>query len=242
MGAKANTLHNSGYNKFGGYMEFLKIILLSAASFAVLFILTRLMGYRTISELSFFDYVIGISIGSIAAEMATNADLELYKGITAMVVYALFSIAFQLIQLKSSHARKFISGQPIIIIEKGKIIRKNMKKARIELDDLISFARAAGYFNLSDIDFAVMENTGKISFMPTALKRELNPKDFNFAPKAQGIPVNVIMDGKIMEGELARANLTKKDLIRRVRQQNREVKDVLLASVDLNGVLTLFEK
>lgn len=223
-------------------MEFLKIILLATASFAVLFVLTRLMGYRTISELSFFDYVIGISIGSIAAEMATNVDLEWYKGITAMVVYALFSIIFQLVQIKSSSVRRLISGQPIIIVEKGKIIKKNMKKARIELDDLISFARAAGYFNISDIDYAVMENTGKISFMPTAQKRPLNPKDFNFAPEAEGIPTNVIMDGRIMEDELPRVNLTKKDLIRRVRQQDKDVKDVFLGIVDSNGVLTLFEK
>lgn len=223
-------------------MEFLQIILLSAVSFAVLFILTKLMGYRTISELSFFDYVIGISIGSIAAEMATNVDLEWYKGITAMVVYALFSVVFEFIQQKSSSFRKFISGKPIIIVEKGKIIKKNMKKARIELDDLISFARAAGYFNISDIDYAVMENTGKISFQPVALKRPLNPKDFNFAPEAEGIPTNVIMDGRIMESELPRANITKKDLIRRVRQQNKDVKDVFLGIVDSNGVLTLFEK
>lgn len=223
-------------------MEFLQIILLSAVSFAVLFILTKLMGYRTISELSFFDYVIGISIGSIAAEMATNVDLEWYKGITAMVIYAMFSIVFEFIQQKSSSFRKFISGKPIIIVEKGKIIKKNMKKARIELDDLISFARAAGYFNISDIDYAVMENTGKISFLPVPLKRPLNPKDFNFAPEAEGIPTNVIMDGEIMESELPRANITKKDLIRRVRQQNKDVKDVFLGIVDSNGVLTLFEK
>lgn len=223
-------------------MEFLSIILLSVTSFAVLFILTKLMGYRTISELSFFDYVIGISIGSIAAEMATNIDLEWWKGITAMVVYALFSIVFEFIQLKSSSFRKFLSGAPIIIIDKGKIIKKNMKKARIELDDLISFARAAGYFNLSDIEYAVMENTGNVSFMPIALKRPLNPKDFNFAPENDDIPTNVIMDGKIMESELSRANITKKDLIRRVRQQNKDVKDVFLGIIDSNGVLTLFEK
>lgn len=223
-------------------MEFLSIALLAAASFIVLFILTKLMGYRTISELSFFDYVVGISIGSIAAEMATNIDLEWWKGIEAMVIYALFSIIFQFVQQKSSPFRKFISGKPIIIIEKGKIIKKNMKKARIELDDLISFARAAGYFNISDIDYAVMENTGKISFMPVPLKRPLNPKDFNFAPAADGIPTNVIMDGRIMESELSRANLTKKDLIRRVRQQDKDVKDVFLGIVDSNGVLTLFEK
>lgn len=223
-------------------MEFLKIILLSLASFAVLFILTKLMGYRTISELSFFDYVIGISIGSIAAEMATNTDLEWWKGVTAMVVYALFSIIFEFLQLKFSPFRKFISGTPIIIIEKGKIIKKNMKKARIELDDLISFAREAGYFNISDIDYAVMENTGNVSFMPIALKRPLNPSDFNFAPESECIPTNVIMDGRIMEDELSRANITKKELIRRVRQQNKDIKDVFLGIIDSNGVLTLFEK
>ena len=102
-------------------MEFLYILILSFVSIAVLFVLTKLSGSRQISEMSFFDYVIGITIGSIAAEMATNIDLEWWKGILAMTIYTLTGILLSFISQKSISARKFISGQPIILIEKGKI-------------------------------------------------------------------------------------------------------------------------
>ncbi len=223
-------------------MEFLQIIVLSVVSFAVLFVLSKIMGYRAISELSFFDYVVGITIGSVAAEMSTNIDLEWWKGVTVMVIYAFFDVAFSFFSQKSIFARRLISGAPIVLIYKGKIIRKNLKKARLELNDLLSSARVSGYFNISDIEYAIMETKGSISFMPTAQKRPLNPKDFNFSPESEGLTVNVIMDGVIMDGDLKDAGITRKDLIRRVKQQGKEVKNIFLGTVDSKGVLTLFDK
>ena len=129
-----------------------------------------------------------------------------------------------------------------MLIYKGKIIRKNLKKARLELNDLLSSARVSGYFNISDIEYAIMETKGSISFMPTAQKRPLNPKDFNFSPESEGLTVNVIMDGVIMDGDLKDAGITRKDLIRRVKQQGKEVKNIFLGIIDSKGVLTLFDK
>ncbi len=223
-------------------MDFLNVVILGVISFIVLFVLSRIMGYRAISELSFFDYVVGITIGSVAAEMSTNIDMEWWKGVTAMVIYALLDVLFTVLSQKNVLARQIISGNPIILIYKGKIYKKNLKKARIELNDLLSSARSAGYFNIADVDYAIMETTGKISFQPVALKRPLNPKDFNFAPQSEGLTINVIMDGKIMEDDLADAKIDKKDLIRRVRQQDKDVKNIFLGIIDSNGVLTLFEK
>lgn len=111
-------------------MEFFQIIILSFVAMAVLFLLTKLMGFRQISEMSFFDYVIGITIGSIAAEMSTNIDLEWWKGITAMAVWAVIGVLLSVITQKSIKARHFISGEAIIIMQKGKIIKKNMKKSK----------------------------------------------------------------------------------------------------------------
>lgn len=223
-------------------MEFVYIIILSFVSIAVLFILTKLMGYRQISEMSFFDYVIGISIGSIAAEMATNIDLEWWKGVSAMVFYAVAGILFSILSQKSIKARKFISGQPIILINKGKILKENLKKARIDIDDLLSSARGNGYFNISDIEYAIMETTGKISFMPVALKRQLNPKDFNFAPENEGLCINVILDGRIIEKDLENAHFSKEELERQIRNQGKRVEDIMLATVDNKKQLTLFDK
>ncbi|MDD6729183.1 MAG: DUF421 domain-containing protein [Eubacteriales bacterium] len=223
-------------------MEFLYIIILSAVSMAVLFFITKMMGFRQISEMSFFDYVIGITIGSIAAEMSTNIDLEWWKGITAMAVYGLLGLGLSVLTQKSINARKFVSGQPIILIEKGKINRENMNKAKVEINDLLTSARGNGYFNLSDIDYAIMETTGKISFLPIPLKRQLNPADFNFAPEREGIFTNVIIDGKVMEKDLKSVGMTTKELKRQVQSKGEKIENVILATVDEKKVLTIFPK
>lgn len=223
-------------------MEFLKIVILSVSSFLVLFLLSKVMGFRAIAELSFFDYVIGITIGSVAAEMCTNIDIEWWKGITAMVIYVLFDMAFILISQKTLVGRKIISGVPIVLIDNGKIVEKSVKKARIDLNDLEAAARVSGYYNLSDIQFAVMEVSGKISFMPVPNKRSLNPTDFNFTPEKESLQVNVIMDGKIIDSNLSVAGISKKELVRKVRKENKEVEKIVLATIDSKKVLTIFEK
>ncbi len=223
-------------------MDFAYIIILSFVSLAVLFIITKIMGFRQISEMSFFDYVIGITIGSIAAEMATNIDLEWWKGILAMVVYGVVGVLISVLAQKSVKARKFISGKPIIIIERGKISKRGMRKARVELDDLLTSARVNGYFNLSDIDYAIMETTGKISFQPVAQKRQLNPKDFNFAPEREGLYINVIMDGHIIDDNLSVAGVTKRELDNMLKAKGDKLENIFLGTIDINKQLTTYLK
>lgn len=223
-------------------MEFLYILLYGLCSLAVLFLLAKLMGFRQISEMSFFDYVVGITIGSIAAEMATNLELEWWKPITGMVIYGVGSYLISLATRKSVMVRRFVSGTPIILIDKGKIDKKSMKKARVELNELLTSARTMGYFNLADIDYAIMETTGDISFLPVALKRPLNPKDFNFAPMREGLYINVIIDGKIMEEDLKYADISKKELKDMLKDRNKKEEEILLATVDLNKQLTIFNR
>lgn len=220
-------------------MDFAKILILSVSSMAVLFLLTKLMGYRQISELNFFDYVIGITIGSIAAEMSTNIDLEWWKGITAMCVYAFIGVLFSVITQKSIKARKLISGEPIVLMENGRIIRKNMKKAKLDINDLLASARTNGYFNLSDIDYVIMETTGKISFLPTPLKRQLNPKDFNFAPQRESININVISDASYIEDGLKKAKITQKQLSSMLKNRDEKLENIALAFVDADKKLTI---
>ena len=186
-----------------------------------------------------FDYVIGITIGSIAAEMSTNIDLEWWKGITAMAVWAVIGVLLSVITQKSIKARRFISGEPIIIMQKGKIIKKNMKKAKLDIDDLIASARAGGYFSLADIDCAIMEITGNISFMPTPLKRPLNPKDFNFAPMREGLSYDVILDGQFAEKEIDKSPIDKSELKKMIAGREIKISEIALASIDENKQLTI---
>ncbi len=220
----------------------LKVLILSVASFAVLFVLTKLMGYRQISEMSFFDYVVGITIGSVAAEMATNIDTQWWRGVIAMAVYALFEILLPWISRKSVRARSFISGKPVVLIKNGQIDKNALKKAHLDINDLLSSARGQGYFSLSDIDGAIMETSGKVSFLPTPQMRQLNPKDFNFSPMHTGLCTNLVLDGKIMYSNLKETGIDERKLNKILADRQVRLKDVLLLTVNEAGQTEIYKK
>lgn len=223
-------------------MDMLKVLILSVASFAVLFVLTKLMGYRQISEMSFFDYVVGITIGSVAAEMATNIDTQWWRGIIAMAVYALFEILLPWISRKSVRARSFISGKPVVLIKNGQIDKNALKKAHLDINDLLASARGQGYFSLSDIDGAIMETSGKVSFLPTPQMRQLNPKDFNFSPMHTGLCTNLVLDGKIMHSNLKETGIDERKLNKILADRQVRLKDVLLLTVNEAGQTEIYKK
>ncbi len=223
-------------------MDMLKVLILSVASFAVLFVLTKLMGYRQISEMSFFDYVVGITIGSVAAEMATNIDTQWWRGIIAMAVYALFEILLPWISRKSVRARSFISGKPVVLIKNGQIDKNALKKAHLDINDLLASARGQGYFSLSDIDGAIMETSGKVSFLPTPQMRQLNPKDFNFSPMHTGLCTNLVLDGKIMYSNLKETGIDERKLNKILADRQVRLKDILLLTVNEAGQTEIYKK
>lgn len=226
---------------FGDFMEALYVLALSLGSYVVLFILAKIMGYRELSELSFLDYVVGITIGSMGAEMATNVDKNWWRGVVAMTTFALMEIFLAFISRKSNKIRAFVMGKPIIIMEQGNIDRKALKKAQIDINDVLTQAREQGYFDLSDIDCAVMEDNGKISFLPKPLKRPLNPKDFNLSPSRSGICTNLIVDGIVMEENLISAKVSQKQLNKILSQRNLKAEEVLLLTMDESGQIQVFK-
>ena len=182
-------------------MDLLKIAATSAASVVTLFLLTKLMGNKQVSQLSMFDYIIGISIGSIAAEFATELENPEHS-VLAMIIYALSAYLVSIVTGKSTHARKIIIGRPLILFDNGKLYRKNFKKARIDISDFLIHCRTQGYFDLSQVRTAVFECNGSISILPTEQDRPLTPSDVNLKPVQQEIMVNVILDGHVNEENL----------------------------------------
>lgn len=218
-----------------------EIIIRAVSSIIVLFLLTKLMGKQQISQLNFFDYCIGISIGSIAATMAIEEDRPFHYPLIAMIVYALIAFALSIITNKSPKTRRFVTGTPVILIEKGKLIRKNVKKIRIDLNELLCECRVAGYFDISEIEYAVMETNGRISILPKSDRRPLEPYDMNLAPPAASLTANVIMDGVIMNQNLK--NIGKDEQWLKSQLKLKKVgscKDIFLAICDENGTLSLF--
>ncbi len=182
-------------------MDLLKVALTSVASVITLFLLTKLMGNKQISQLSMFDYIIGISIGSIAAEFATELENP-ERTLLAMAIYAVSAYLVSLVTNKSTRLRKLISGKPLILFDNGKLYRENFKKARIDLSDFLTHCRSKGYFDLSQIQTAVFEFNGSISILPSEKYRPLVPSDMNLNPVQQKLLVNVILDGNVNEENL----------------------------------------
>ena len=224
-------------------MDILKIIALSFSSFFVLFILTKLMGNREMAQLSMFDYIISITIGSIAAEMATSLEDNFVEPLVAMIIYAVGSIAISILGNHSMKARRIISGSTLILYDNSKIYFKNLKKAKMDMNEFLMQCRTNGYFNLSDIQTAILESNGKISFIPNSLKRPATPEDLNLNPKQEFLVTNIILDGKVLEENLKNTGNNLKWLQTNLEKQKAgNIEDILLATCDKDNNLSVYKR
>lgn len=223
--------------------EVFYVICLSLGSILVLFLLTKLMGYRQMSQLSMFDYINGITIGSIAAEMATSLDENFLEPLVAMIVYGLVSILLSEISSKSIQARRLIIGKPVVLLNDGEIYEKNLKKAKMDINEFITQSRISGYFDISQLQSAVLEGNGKISFLPKSTQRPVNPADMELKPEPEMLVANVIIDGKIMDKNLIHAGKDRNWLKAQLKGQGcSDEKEVLLGTCDMQGNFTVFVK
>lgn len=221
-------------------MEILQVLITSAVSLAVLFLLTKLMGNKQVSQLSMFDYIIGISIGSIAAEMATELENP-ENPLAAMIVYGVIAFLVSVISQRSTKVRKVMSGRPLVIMDNGIIYRENLKKARIDLSDFLTQCRTSGYFDLNQIQTAVMEYNGAISFLPVSKYRPATPSDMDIQPEQEYLQITVIMDGHINKRNLKLSGNNEVWLTKQLHLQGyNNSSDVLLALCDNNNKLTVF--
>lgn len=209
-------------------MDIIKVILTALLSVAALFIITKIMGHKQVAQLDFFDYVCGITIGSIGAELATELE-EPYKPLIALCVYGGVSVILSLISHKMPRTRKYINGTPTILMNGGKLYRKNLKKAKLDLSEFMLLCRERGYFDLDEIQTAVFEHNGKLSILPKAANRPATPEDLKITAKATHVGVEVIMDGRIMGDNLSRSGKDEKWLDAQIKVQGyRSVKEILL--------------
>ena len=222
-------------------MEILKIIGLSLGSMAVLFVLTKIMGQREMSGLSVFDYIITITIGSIAAEMATSLEDNFVQPMVAMIVYATVTLFMSFLNIKFVKLRPMLSGRTLILYDNGTLFKENFKKAKIDLNEFLVQCRTNGFFNLSDIKTALLEENGKISFLPYSDRRPANPSDFNIKPKEDSIVSNLILDGKVMEENLKELQLDKLWLNETLQKQGiTKIDNIFLATYTVDGNLSVY--
>ena len=222
-------------------MEIFKVVLTSLLSAAALFVIAKFIGHKQISQLDFFDYITGITIGSIGAELATELEKP-WKPFIAMIIYGAVTVLLSLLASKFPKMRKIINGSPTIIMNDGKIYRKNLKKAKIDLSEFQVLCRQQGFFNLEDIQTAIFEYNGRLTILPTSTKRPLNPQDVNLTPAAEYINTEIIMDGRILDENLKRKGLDKIWLEKRLKEQGfKNAKEIFLGICDQNNQLKLYK-
>lgn len=224
-------------------MDILKIVSLSFGSLVILFILTKLMGNREMSQLTMFDYIVGITIGSIAAEMSTSLENNFMEPVVAMIVYGLVTVFISYITCRSLSLRRFFSGKSRILLDNGKLYRKNFKSAKLDLNEFLMECRINGYFNLTDIQTAILEPNGRVSFLPKSLKRPATPEDLNLSPSIENVVINVILDGVLLKENLAKTGNNINWLENNLKEQGiNDMKKVFLATCDNQNNLSVYVK
>lgn len=221
--------------------EVLKVLLMSLFSAASLFLIAKVIGHKQVAQLEFFDYITGITIGSIAAELATTLETPWWKPLISMIVFGFVTVALSFLTRRFPRSRKFINGTPTIVMNNGKLYRENMKKAKLELSEFLLLCRQEGYFNLNDIQTAVFEYNGKLSILPVSAKRPLNPEDVSLAPEPEHIGTEIIMDGRVLGENLKRRGLNEEWLKKNLNEQGyKKAKEIFLGICDNNNRLELY--
>ena len=199
-------------------MDIFRLLLTAGLSVVALFVITKIMGHKQVAQLDFFDYVSGITIGSIGAELATELESP-WKPLVALIAWGAVSLLLNFITSRLPRSRKYINGTPTILMHEGKIYRENLKKARLDLSEFLLLCRERGFFDLEDIQTAVFEHNGKLSVLPKAARRPATPDDLKIATQEAHIGVELIMDGRIMGENLSRIGREERWLRSEVKRQ-----------------------
>lgn len=224
-------------------MGYLLILGKGITSIVVLFILSKVMGRKQVSQLNVFDYIIGISIGSIAAEMTLNNEVDFFEGVFAISIYALFAYLITLLTNKSIMARRLLIGCPTVLIEDGKLNYKALKKSKLDLNDFLQEARIQGYFNLSEIEFAIMEANGQVSFLPKSNAQPVKRKDIKLKTSYEGLCCNAVIDGKIMINNLKEIGKNEEWLLTRLKNNHyKDINSLALVILDSKEKMTVYDK
>lgn len=219
--------------------EWLDIVVRSVIFVVVLFIITKWLGKKQISELSFFEYVTGISIGSIGAEVAMGLERSILHGIIGIVIFAAIPFFSGLLSLKSKAFRDFVEGKGSVFIKDGKIMEDNLKKERYTTDELLELLRRKDVFQVADVEFAVLEPTGDLSVMLKKDYQPLTAKDLNLTLPSVKEPQTIIMDGEIMDEPLATIGRSRLWLHTELEKLGVTIENVFLGQVNSYGELTV---
>lgn len=231
-------------------MEMVTILGRTMLTYFFLLVLLRLMGKRELGKLSVFDVVISIMLAEMAVLAIEETNKPALHFFIPMILIALLELAMAWLSLKSKRLRDTMVGSAEVIIEHGQIREEAMRRNRLSLDDLMVHLRQKNIKNLADVEFAVLEPTGQMSVFPREQVQPVTREDLNLKPKPpvapvtyQGLPIPLILDGKIRDEALEKIGQNKFWLIRELRKRGiKAVKDVSFCSLDERGILYIDKK
>jgi uncharacterized membrane protein YcaP (DUF421 family) len=213
-------------------IEPIDIIVRSFLFILILFLITKLLGKKQISEISFFEYVSGITIGSIAGEVIMGLERNILYGVMAILIFGLSTLLVDFLSLKSKKFSDIVEGRGTVFIQDGKIQEDNLKKERYSTDELTSLLRRQNVFRVADVEFAVLETTGDLSVLLKKENRPLTAKDLQLIVPNEKEPQTIIMDGLILNDPLARSGKNRAWLHLELEKLGVTIENVFLGQVD----------
>ncbi|MBX9976231.1 DUF421 domain-containing protein [Cytobacillus firmus] len=221
-------------------------ILRVTIAFLVLFLLARLMGRKEIGQMTFFNWATAIGIGSIAGNLAVNASSPIKDGVIALIVWTLFTIMLDMIDLKSKQGRRVTTGDPLIVIKAGRIMEGALKESRVDLEELQALLRQKDIFSLKNVDYAILETNGELSILKKESEQPVTKRDLNISrPKKIlfPLPTEVISDGEVNTENLSKLKIDRNWLDRELQKANiQSIEDVFFAQVQQDGTLYIDTK
>ncbi|MBP1153754.1 MULTISPECIES: DUF421 domain-containing protein [unclassified Paenibacillus] len=217
--------------------DWLEVGLRTLFAVVILFLMTRLLGKRQISQLSFFEYITGITIGSLAAYISLDMEATWYLGLVSLFVWVMVSLGIEFLQMKSKRLRDFIDSKATVLIKDGKVLEDNIKKERLSTDELLQQLRKKNVFKTADVEFAVIEPSGEINVLVKKEHQPLTPSHLGITVGPEQEPQTVIMDGKMMDEPLATMGLSREWLYTELGKVGVTIENVFLGQVDSYGQL-----
>ena len=219
-------------------MGFIEVIGRVIISFSVLLLMTRIMGKKQVSQLTYFNYITGITIGAVAASITIDRSIDMSDGFVSMVCWSLLTVLVSYINLKSPKARILLDGQPTIVIKNGKILEKTLAGLRLNMDDLSMLLREKNIFSTQEVDYAVLEPDGQLSVLKKVDQQNVTKKDLKVeAVKPLYVPTEIVADSQVITRNFEELNLSRNWLEKQLHQSGVSLQDVFYAEIQSDGTL-----
>ncbi len=213
------------------------VVFRGVIAFLTLLILARILGKTQISQLTYFEYIVGITVGSITASMTVDLNIRPLSGWIGLVTWIVLAAVLEYVTIKWRWAAKILKGEPTVVVAEGQILENNLRIMRYEIDDILGLCRNKGVFDVSDLKVAILETNGDLSIQKWPDLRPLTPRDIGMAKGAEQLATELIYEGEIMEHNLHMLRLDRDWLETQLSTRDLSMEEVAFAALDSEGKL-----